>query len=172
MTLLYSAKFLSLRPGIELANDKANGQSKSCKSFSRSRSQNWKKLPIIYPLIAFFSRNPGFSPFIIQFLFYLTSFQRLGQKSWKKISLVFWRHLSPSAHRTPNFTNLEFQFPQFKVLQSVFFFQNSNIIGWPQQPPAERVQISVKSWILTIHSIKRDQYWSSGCQAWSNHQYQ
>ena len=29
--------------------------------------------------------------------------------------------LSRSAHRTPNFTNPEFQFPQFKVLQSVFF---------------------------------------------------
>ena len=30
--------------------------------------------------------------------------------------------LSRSAHRTTNFTNPEFQFPQFKVLQSVFFF--------------------------------------------------
>ena len=27
-----------------------------------------------------------------------------------------------SAHRTPNYTNSEFQFPQFKVLQSVFIF--------------------------------------------------
>ena len=30
--------------------------------------------------------------------------------------------LSGSAHRTPNFTNPEFQFPQFKGLQSVLFF--------------------------------------------------
>ena len=30
--------------------------------------------------------------------------------------------VSRSAHRTPNFTNPEFQFPQFKVLQSGFFF--------------------------------------------------
>ena len=30
--------------------------------------------------------------------------------------------LSSSAHRTPNFMNPEFQFPQFKVLQSVFLF--------------------------------------------------
>ena len=30
--------------------------------------------------------------------------------------------LSHSAHGTTNFTNSEFQFPQFKVLQSVFFF--------------------------------------------------
>ena len=30
--------------------------------------------------------------------------------------------LSRSAHRTTNFTNSEFQFPQFKVLQSVFIF--------------------------------------------------
>jgi hypothetical protein len=30
--------------------------------------------------------------------------------------------LSRSAHQTPNFTNPEFPFPQFKVLQSVFFF--------------------------------------------------
>ena len=29
-------------------------------------------------------------------------------------------HESRSTHRTPNFTNPEFQFPQFKVLQSVF----------------------------------------------------
>ena len=30
--------------------------------------------------------------------------------------------LSRSAHRTPNFTNPQFHFPQFKVLQSVFSF--------------------------------------------------
>ena len=30
--------------------------------------------------------------------------------------------ISRSAHRTPNFTNPEFQFLQFKVLQSVFLF--------------------------------------------------
>ena len=36
--------------------------------------------------------------------------------------------LSPSAHRTPNFTNPEFQFPQFKVLQSVFFFLIERVI--------------------------------------------
>ena len=29
--------------------------------------------------------------------------------------------LSRSAHRTPNFTNPEFQFPQFNVLQRVYF---------------------------------------------------
>ena len=32
-----------------------------------------------------------------------------------------WRLLSRSPHRTTNFTNPEFQFPQFKVLQSAFF---------------------------------------------------
>ena len=32
--------------------------------------------------------------------------------------------ISRSAHRTPNFTNPEFQFPQSKVLQSVFFYNN------------------------------------------------
>ena len=31
--------------------------------------------------------------------------------------------ISRSAHRTPNFTNPEFQFPQFKVLPSGFFFK-------------------------------------------------
>ena len=31
------------------------------------------------------------------------------------------RPLPRSAHQTPNFTNLEFKFPQFKVLQSGFF---------------------------------------------------
>ena len=30
--------------------------------------------------------------------------------------------ITRSAHQTPNFTNPEFQFPQFKLLQSVFFF--------------------------------------------------
>ena len=30
--------------------------------------------------------------------------------------------ISRSAHQAPNFTNPEFQFPQFKVLQSVFIF--------------------------------------------------
>ena len=33
----------------------------------------------------------------------------------------FSAKLSCSAHRTPNFANPEFKFPQFKVLQSVFF---------------------------------------------------
>ena len=32
------------------------------------------------------------------------------------------RTKSRSSHRTPNFTNSEFQFPQFKVLQSAFLF--------------------------------------------------
>ena len=32
------------------------------------------------------------------------------------------RLLSRSAHQTPNFTNPEFQFPQFRVLQSFFVF--------------------------------------------------
>ena len=35
---------------------------------------------------------------------------------------IFSRYLSRSAHRTPHFTNPEFQFPQFKVLQSIFLF--------------------------------------------------
>ena len=34
----------------------------------------------------------------------------------------FIMHISRSAHRTPNFMNPECQFPQFKVLQSVFSF--------------------------------------------------
>ena len=43
----------------------------------------------------------------------------LFHKSHKK---QLCRLLSCSAHRTPNFTNPKFQFSQFKVLQSVFFF--------------------------------------------------
>ena len=41
-----------------------------------------------------------------------------------KVSVFMLRsgQLSRSAHRTPNFMNPEFQFPQYKVLQSVFFF--------------------------------------------------
>ena len=40
------------------------------------------------------------------------------------------QNLSRSAHRTPNFTNPEFQFPQFKVLQSVFFSFQYNQLYW------------------------------------------
>ena len=35
--------------------------------------------------------------------------------------------LSRSAHRTTNFTNSEFQFPHFKVLQSVLFFVSKEL---------------------------------------------
>ena len=40
----------------------------------------------------------------------------------KIVHVLSLRLLSRSAHQTPNFTNPEFQFPQLKVLQSVFFF--------------------------------------------------
>ena len=39
-----------------------------------------------------------------------------------EISKYFLYHVSRSAHQTPDFTNPKFQFPQFKVLQSGFFF--------------------------------------------------
>ena len=39
------------------------------------------------------------------------------------------KYLSRSAHRTTNFTNPEFQFPQFKVLQSVSIFSKISYIG-------------------------------------------
>ena len=46
--------------------------------------------------------------------------------SFQKVSYVdkyfFPLLLSRSAHQTPNFTNPEIQFPQFEVLQNVFFF--------------------------------------------------
>ena len=42
--------------------------------------------------------------------------EKLGYTSSESV------RLSRSAHRTTNFTNSEFQFPQFKVLQSVFIF--------------------------------------------------
>jgi hypothetical protein len=43
-------------------------------------------------------------------------------------------------------------------------FQKHNI-GRPQQPPTERVQISVKIWIFDNPFYKKkDQYWSFGCQ--------
>ena len=38
-------------------------------------------------------------------------------------------YLSRSAHRTPNFTKPEIQFPQFKVLQSVFLYNIMSYIG-------------------------------------------
>ena len=45
------------------------------------------------------------------------------QKNLSKITfLMKYYKLSCSAHQTPNFMNPEFQFPQFKVSQNVFFF--------------------------------------------------
>ena len=41
-----------------------------------------------------------------------------------------WKPLSRSAHGTPNFMNPEFQFPQFKVLQSVFIFFVCKELYW------------------------------------------
>ena len=40
---------------------------------------------------------------------------------WMKIRQNEMGSISCSAHRSPNFTNPKFQFPQFKVLQSIFF---------------------------------------------------
>ena len=42
--------------------------------------------------------------------------------SFKTAKTAEYQQLSRSAHRTPNFTNPEFQFPQFKVLHRGFFF--------------------------------------------------
>ena len=42
--------------------------------------------------------------------------------------MQFYVLLSRSAHRTPNFTNPEFQFPQYKVLQSFFFLLIKRVI--------------------------------------------
>ena len=39
----------------------------------------------------------------------------------QSIRLKIHKSISRSAHRTLNFVNPKFQFPQFKVLQSVFF---------------------------------------------------
>ena len=40
------------------------------------------------------------------------------------------RKLSRSAHQIPNFKNPKFQFPQFKVLQSVFIFCVCKELYW------------------------------------------
>ena len=40
----------------------------------------------------------------------------------RHVHILLTRFLSRPANRTPNFTNREFQFSQFKVLQSVFSF--------------------------------------------------
>ena len=42
-----------------------------------------------------------------------------GKETWKNYLGIYLNiPLSRSAHQTPNFTNPEFQFPQFKMLQS------------------------------------------------------
>ena len=53
------------------------------------------------------------------------------QKNLSKITfLMKYYKLSCSAHQTPNFKNPEFQFPQFQVLPSVFFFFQYNKLYW------------------------------------------
>ena len=46
--------------------------------------------------------------------------ENISKFEWQTFNIS--KQISRSAHRTPNFINPEFQFPQFKVLQSVFFF--------------------------------------------------
>ena len=41
-----------------------------------------------------------------------------------KMHILFVLYVSRSAHQTTNFTNSEFQFPEFKVLLSCFYFFN------------------------------------------------
>ena len=47
--------------------------------------------------------------------------QSQSQATGPSMSFYF-SFLSRSVHRTPNFMNSEFQFPQFKVLQTTSFF--------------------------------------------------
>ena len=50
------------------------------------------------------------------------------------------------------------------ILVSSTSFWKSNI-GWPQQPPIEEVQISVKIWIFDdLFHKNKDHYWSFACQ--------
>ena len=52
---------------------------------------------------------------------HITKVQNM-QSELNKLNMYLVKLLSCSAHQTTNFTNPEFQFPQFKVLQSVFIF--------------------------------------------------
>ena len=75
---------------------------------------SWKRKQTLLVQNSFFSR---FGPMKSLFSFYWEKFAE------NKIGcLVVWcqEQLSRSAHWTPNFMNPEFQFLQFKVLQSVF----------------------------------------------------
>ena len=63
------------------------------------------------------------------FIFYFKSFSKQIWAPYTSMLLTLQeqaknlnRFVSRSAHQTPNFTNSEFQFPQFKVLQSGFFY--------------------------------------------------
>ena len=58
-----------------------------------------------------------------------------------------------------------------EIWVSVISFWESNIC-WPQQPPTEKYQISVKNWNFDDQFTKRDCYCSFGWQGWSNHQVQ
>ena len=79
-----------------------------------------------YTLAKMYGRMEGKLQHLIYFFKY--SFCELPTK--KVLACLFMtkidnkQTLSRSAHRTPNFTNPELQFPQFKVLQSGFFLFN------------------------------------------------
>ena len=50
--------------------------------------------------------------------------KEIGTRWLVHFSLAFLKSISRSAHQTPNFTNPELKFPQFKVLQNGFFLFN------------------------------------------------
>ena len=58
---------------------------------------------------------------------HITKVQNM-QSVLNKLNMYLVKLLSCSAHQITNFTNPEFQFPQFKVLQSVFIFLMYRVI--------------------------------------------
>ena len=59
-------------------------------------------------------------PFLLIYQSQLKTKKFGNRETCKQIYFSFLKHLSRSAHRTTNLTNPEFQYPESKVLKSVF----------------------------------------------------
>ena len=81
------------------------------------------------PHACHYGRNSTFWPKSIWNFWSLVKIQIKKKRNFYP-NINFCRYLSHSAHWAPNFTNPEFQFPHFKVLQSVCsFFNITSYIG-------------------------------------------
>ena len=100
-------------PRLQTAKIITNRQTDKQTSLSH-KLKSWRSLTgegVKLNLLLRTRMSEGISWYFSKILFYHLDF-RISRENG---------YVSRSAHRTPNFTNPKFQFPQFKVLQSGFF---------------------------------------------------